>query len=243
MRSWIRDGATAVGMARAGGDGARDWRRALRAAAVFGIDRCRVGERALARGQRLFSQGQAPEAVYIVLEGWLALEQVLSDGQRQILDFALPGSLVGHHRDDAGATPYGAECLTECLVAVLPRSRFLDHLGVNAPSRHLYEATVAEDLNRAHASLANIARRTGAAKIAHLVLDLSARADAVRLDEPSDRLPLTQHHLGAALGITNVYVSRIVKRMRAKGLIAWRGSALHVLDREQLRVAVEAGAG
>ncbi len=212
-----------------------DWRRAFRANGAIGLEKYRLAERVLVRGQRVFSQGETADYVYLLLSGWVALDQVLPDGQRQILDFALPGSLIGHQQDGKGSAPHSGECLTDCWLVVFQRRRFMDFVEASDVAFKLYESTLLQDLTRAQHNLANVARRNGAEKIASLIVQLMERAESTCIDEEPRRLPITQNHLAAALGITNVYVSRMVKSLREQNLIAWRKGCLHVLDPEGVR--------
>ncbi len=205
------------------------------------FDRHRVSERLLARGQRVFSQGQDLDCLYLVRRGWVALEHVLPDGQRQIVDFALPGAIIGHQLDADGHAPHSAECLSDCWLLLFNRSQFFELVQSDPRVDAAYRNMVLDDLERAHDQLSNVARRSGAGKIAHLIIKLMDRAAGAGGGVDETRLPLTQGQLAAALGITNVYVSRMVKSMRQDGLIAWRRGALEVLDPKRLR-AMAAGA-
>ncbi len=215
------------------------WRKLFANGDASDLKRYRLAERLLARGQRVFTQGEPADCVYLLLKGWLALERVLPDGQRQIVDFALPGSIVGHHQDEDGAAPHSADCLTDCWLVVFKRARFMEMLRDVPAASALYELGVLGDLERAHDALSNIARRSGAEKVAHLVVQLMDRMIAAGAQDDPRRLPVTQNHLAAALGITNVYISRVVKSLRAEGLIAWRQNCLHVLDAEALRAVAD----
>lgn len=50
---------------------------------------------AVRKGQRIFSRGDRPESVFIVLEGTLRLDGSLADGREAILDFFGPGAWLG----------------------------------------------------------------------------------------------------------------------------------------------------
>ena len=43
----------------------------------------------------LYRQGEVCSRYFIVLNGWIALSVLLDDGSCQILDFALPGAVLG----------------------------------------------------------------------------------------------------------------------------------------------------
>ncbi|NIR60078.1 MAG: Crp/Fnr family transcriptional regulator [Gammaproteobacteria bacterium] len=183
----------------------------------------------------MFSQGEAGEYAYISLSGWVALEHVLPGGESQIVDFCLPGSLLGHQRGLDGAFTVSAQCLTDCWLLVFQRRRLLDLVRAHDRLHELYETTLAEDAARVQRHLANVTRRRGAGKLADFIMELVERSTAVAMDEDPLTLPVSQTQFAAALGLTNVYVSRVAKALTTRGLIAWRKRRLHVLDPEGLR--------
>lgn len=221
--------------------GALDWRQALAGERAMDIAKYRLAERVLARGQPLFGQGEAGDYAYVTLAGWVALEHVLPNGASQIVDFALPGALLGHQRSPDGALTVSAHCVTDCWVIVFQRRRLLDLVRSQDGLYRLYESTLAEDAARVQRRLANVTRRRGVDKLADLMIELVDRAAAVAEDEDPNTLPVSQTQFAAALGLTNVYVSRVAKALTAKGLIAWRKRRLHVLDLDGLRAIARAG--
>jgi CRP-like cAMP-binding protein len=220
---------------------ARDWREALVGERLADISKYRLAERVLARGQPLFAQGEAGDYAYVALAGWVALEHVLPNGSSQIVDFALPGALLGHQRGPDGAFTVSAQCVTDCWVIVFQRRRLLDLVRGHDALYRLYETTLAEDAARVQRRLANVTRRRGVDKLADLIVELYDRASAVAEDEDPATLPVSQTQFAAALGLTNVYVSRVAKALTDKGLIAWRKRRLHVLNPEGLRAITRAG--
>ncbi len=218
-----------------------DWRSSLGGERAAELSKYRLAERVLARGQPLFSQGEAGDYAYVTLAGWVALEHVLPNGSSQIVDFALPGALMGHQRGPDGAFTVSAQCVTDCWVIVFQRRRLLEFVRGHDDLYRLYESTLAEDTARVQRRLANVTRRRGVDKLADLIVELVDRAAAVAKDEDPTTLPVSQTQFAAALGLTNVYVSRVAKALTARGLIAWRKRRLHVLNPEGLRALAKAG--
>jgi CRP-like cAMP-binding protein len=217
-----------------------DWRRALHADRAIDLSKYRLAERVLARGQPLFAQGEDGDYAYVSLSGWVALEHVLPNGMSQIIDFSLPGSLLGHQRSQEGSFTVSAQCVTDCWVIVFQRKKLLELVRAHDPLYELYESTLAEDAGRVQRHLANVTRRRGTEKLADLIIELVDRATAAAVDEDPTTLPVSQTQFAAALGLTNVYVSRVAKALTTRGLIAWRKRRLHVLDCDGLRAIAAA---
>jgi CRP-like cAMP-binding protein len=74
----------------------------------------RSGIKTFYPGQAVLDQGERPTDILLVLEGWIMGQKMLEDGSRQILDLALPGSILGFHMCEHA--PHGAEAKTECRV-------------------------------------------------------------------------------------------------------------------------------
>jgi CRP-like cAMP-binding protein len=72
--------------------------------------------------------------------------------------------------------------------------------------------------------------------MAHVLCELLMRLRAVGLAEDySCDLPITQGEFADALGVTPVHVNRILKELRAEGLIELKGERLNVPDWEKLK--------
>ena len=72
--------------------------------------------------------------------------------------------------------------------------------------------------------------------MAHVLCELLTRLRAVDLvEDHSCDLPITQSEFADALGITPVHVNRVLKQMRADGLIETKGTQLRVPDWDRLK--------
>jgi len=82
-----------------------------------------TGARVIPSGSDLYRQGDICSTYYVVLSGWIALSALLDDGSCQILDFALPGAVLGF-QPGAGAPMYhSARCLSVVRVYAFPRAK------------------------------------------------------------------------------------------------------------------------
>ena len=51
--------------------------------------------RTFVAGRDLVDQGQSDQAAYILDTGWACSYKILPDGQRQVVDFQIPGDFLG----------------------------------------------------------------------------------------------------------------------------------------------------
>jgi CRP-like cAMP-binding protein len=200
------------------------------------IEHFKAGNRVIEAGCDLYYQGEPCSELYTLLDGWVYLYQILEDGRRQILDFALPGAFLGFQPDLDAPMMHSAQCLTDVAVCVFPRKNLLD-LFRHHPELALRMAWItARDRTLANEHLTNIGRRVARERVAHLLLELFYR---VRLAHPSPHsdsveLPLTQEHIGDALGLTSVHVNRTLRQLREAGLVIFSGRNMQVLDPDML---------
>ncbi len=192
------------------------------------------GDRTVKAGQTLFHPTEQCDALYHLVEGWMLLYDLVDDGGRQILNFALPGAFLGLSPGRMAA--YGAEALTDVTVCLIPHERLgpliEDHPGVGLRLLR----TVWRERNLAYDHLSSIGRRPARQRVARSLLELFVRC---RMQWPSHRseemhLPLTQEHIGDMTGLTGVHVNRILRGLRAEGILAFHHRRLRILNPDKL---------
>ncbi|WP_374378410.1 Crp/Fnr family transcriptional regulator [Dongia sp.] len=196
-------------------------------------------------GESLYYQGDDCHNIYLLLDGWAFRHQILEDGRRQILDFALPGVVFG--LPGSGVMAHSLETLTGCTFSVFTRERLFDLMrDVPALGVRLLEI-MADAESRAFEHLTSVGRRTAKERVAHLLLELVMRAQGPgsSLRENSMTLPLMLPHIADALGLTSETVCRALSAMRKERIATLRGQKLDVLDFKRLATAagVDLGQG
>ena len=193
------------------------------------------------RGTRdLIREGDRPEHVFLLLEGWGYRYKVLPDGRRQIIAYLLPGDLCDPHVFILGKMDHSLGLLSDALVATISKDEILD-LTARSPTiaRALWWSTLVDEAVLRH-WLVNIGQRDAYDRIAHLFCELWARASQVGLVRgDSFDLPLTQEQLGDTLGLTSVHTNRVLQRMRGENLIRLESKRLTILDMAEMRRAAQ----
>src|ERR1043166_1985202 len=80
-------------------------------------------------GADIIVAGQEQAELYTLYAGWAYRCKMLPDGRRQILNFLLPGDLIGLQGAMVEAPSCGAETLTEVQLCLLPRRRVWSLFG------------------------------------------------------------------------------------------------------------------
>ena len=165
-----------------------------------------TGAQVIPSGSDLYRQGDICSTYYVVLSGWIALSALLDDGSCQILDFALPGAVLGF-QSGAGAPMYhSARCLSVVRVYAFPRGKLDTIIESNPRLAVLLCRQIAGDEARAHDHLTNLGLREARERIARLLLEIYVRIRRRLPAEPGEiiQLPLGQ---GSAAGPPNSAVS------------------------------------
>jgi CRP-like cAMP-binding protein len=183
----------------------------------------------------ILGEGERPEFMYLILQGWACRYKMLEDGRRQIIAFFLPGDVcdlnifVLRHMDHSIGT------ITPVSVGEIPRNGF-DEMVAAYPRVHQalwWESHVTSAIQREW--VVNVGQRDAAERMAHLFCEIFHRLRAVGFtDGNSCEMPLTQGELGEATGLSAVHVNRTLQDMRAANLIVLRGKTLSIPDLEAL---------
>jgi CRP/FNR family transcriptional regulator, anaerobic regulatory protein len=190
------------------------------------------GARVVPAGADLYRQGDGCSTYFIVLSGWIALSVLLDDGSCQILDFALPGAVLGFQSASNAPMYHSARCLSIVRVFAFPRHKLDNIIEGNPRLAVLLCRQIIGDEARAHDHLANLGLRGARERIAHLLLEIYVRLRRRLPNEPGEiiHLPLSQGHIGQALGLTYVHVSRTLQILREQKIIRFANHKLEIID-------------
>lgn len=195
--------------------------------------------RTVARRTNIVSEGERPDHVHIILDGWAARATVRKNGTRQFTAFLLPGDFCDIHATTLSAMDHDIFAITDCQVAYVDK-RDIDEATRSTPAltRALWRSTLVDEaiLRR---WIVNNSSGDAHSTIAHLFCELHLRMRAVGLMEGDDAfaLPLTQEELADATGMTTVHANRTLKRLNAGGLVQVGGGRIVIPDVAALRRA------
>ncbi len=200
------------------------------------IPRYRDGDRRIEAGRDLFSLGVGGKAVFNLLDGWVAVYTLLEDGRRQIVQFAMPGSVLGLLPSRGTPATVGAQALTDVVVSVIPMPVITAHSRSEPEIGMRLALALAHDCNLAFDHLTSVGRRSARERVAHLLLELFTRYRAHWPGHRSEEmvLPLTQEQIGDATGLTFVHVNRVLSALRKEGIVQFHYRRLRILDPDRL---------
>ncbi len=173
----------------------------------------------LSEGTEFIHPDQSRSELYTLFAGWAYRYKELSDGRRQILNFVLPGDLIGLQSSMFGKSFYGAVALTDVELCQLPRRKFrrlferMPELAYDVTWLGSRSESVVDE------NLLTAGRRGAAEKIAALFASLYKRAETLGLlVDGVLEMPLTQQHIADALGLSLVHTNKTLAKLRAQNL-------------------------
>ena len=190
------------------------------------------GELHSSAGSSVMVEGARSAHLYTVLSGWGFRYKILEDGRRQILNYILPGDLVGLQGTLDGEMRHSVEALTSITLCVFDRDRIYE-LFSGYPSLG-YDLTwiAAREESILDEHLLSIGRRSALERAAYLLAFLYTRADltGAYTRQGTLTIPITQQHLADTLGLSIVHTNKTLRKLANRGLIRWIDRGCEVLD-------------
>jgi CRP-like cAMP-binding protein len=169
-------------------------------------------------GSWIIHSGQLAE-LFTLFSGWAFRFKTLPDGRRQILNFMLPGDLVGLQASLFSEALYDVVALTDVELCVFPRNRIwslferMPELAFDTTWLGAREESQVDD------NLTSVGARNALERIAALVIGLYRRADSLAMVREKTLLfPLGQQHIADALGLSLVHTNKTINRLRRLGV-------------------------
>lgn len=198
----------------------------------------RLGRRRrLKRGESVVFEGDDNAVCANVLGGVLRVNATTPAGREQTVALLYPADFLG--RPYARSSAHSVTALTDVELCVFPRTLFERAIGECSLLENQLLRRTLDDLDRSRHWMMLLGRKTAAAKVASLLIDM---ADRLAPGGGRFELPLTRGEMGDVLGLNIETVSRQLTRLAREGVIALdgrRGIALR--DADALGQRAEAG--
>lgn len=183
----------------------------------------------------LIREGEKPQFVHLMVDGWACRYKTLPDGRRQIVAFFVPGDFCDLNVYILRQMDHSLGAITRLSVADISRDD-MDALTTNHPrvTQSLWWESLVQSAIQREWTL-NIGQRTAYERIGHLLVELFLRLRSVKLTNgTSCDFPLTQTDLADATGLTAVHVNRTLQELRHEGLIVLERKRLTIPDLQRL---------
>lgn len=199
------------------------------------VSRFKKGELAASKGATVLVEGSHSAHLFTVLSGWGFRYKLLSDGRRQILNYVMPGDLIGLQGSVMGEMQHSIDALSDMLLCMFQRDDLYElyrrHPGLAFDITWL----ASREERMLDENLLSIGRRSALERAAYLIAFIADRAAGVELDDKRPvEIPITQQHIADTLGLSLVHTNKTIRKLIERGLIVWK-DGYQVIDAKRLR--------
>jgi CRP/FNR family transcriptional regulator len=191
--------------------------------------------RTVARGERVFTEGEPCDGLFVIIEGAVDVRQTSEAGREQSLHTGGPAATLGEvPLFDGGGYIASAVAAAPTRLLLLPRAALLELCRRRPAVALVLLETLARRVRRFAALAADLAFREVTERVARH-LEATARAEGRPLMAGTTlELTLTQEQLATRLGTVRELVARALAQLRRSGVIAQRGRRVTILDPARL---------
>ena len=190
----------------------------------------------LAPGETLILDGDAADQVYNVVSGTLMMTRLGADGRRQILAFLLPGDYIGFAADQLYR--FNVEAVSDAELCRFERRKLEPLFTAYPEMERRFRRMAAKTIEASLDLIFTLGRRNATERMAAFLLHLRDAQRAEMAGEPAPdhrwQIPMTRTDIAGYLGLTIETVSRVLSRLKKKGVL--RLPTLHSFE-----IADEAG--
>ena len=173
-------------------------------------------------GSQIKPENKLAKGLYTLYSGWAFRFKSLSDGRRQILNFLMPGDLIGFQEQFSDGPSHGVDAITDVTLCVFPIAKLWDLYRDHPTLAYNVTWLAAREEGNVDENLLSTGRRNAAERIAALLLHLHRRAARLGLADLADNnsiaFPLTQSHIADALGLSLIHTNRSLRKLHLAGL-------------------------
>ena len=199
------------------------------------LSRIQEDERRVAARQIVLNSGQRTDGLHILKQGWAIVRSRSVRGRSHILRVFLPGELIGLGELGASRAPHTISMHTDGVLCSFPREALPDLMTRFPRLAALLSALSSLDQIALRDHCAALGLMTAEDRLVQWLLSLHARLGATDPDLGDGfRLPFSQAEIGEAVGMTPVYVNKLLRKLTEEGRIAIERPHVRLLDREGL---------
>jgi CRP/FNR family cyclic AMP-dependent transcriptional regulator len=190
----------------------------------------------LDRAERLFSEGDDGDKLYIILEGKIKLTKAAPDGRENLLSVHGPGEMFGElSLFDPIPRTSSATAVTSARLAGLAHDDLRTWLSSRPEvAMHLLQA-LAQRLRRINDVKADLVFTDVPGRVAKALLDLADRFGVQTPEGVQVNHDLTQEELAQLVGASRETVNKALADFTARGWIQLAAKSVLVTDTDRLR--------
>ena len=190
----------------------------------------------LDRGERLFSEGDAGDKLYIILTGKIKLTKAAPDGRENLLSVHGPGEMFGElSLFDPIPRTSSATAVTNARLAALAHDDLRAWLSTRPEVAMHFLQALAQRLRRINEVKADLVFTDVPGRVAKALLDLADRFGVQTPEGVQVNHDLTQEELAQLVGASRETVNKALADFTARGWIQLAAKSVLVTDTDRLR--------
>ncbi len=203
------------------------------------IDRSEVDPEPIAKGDKLSQHGEAGDIV-VLQSGWAVLKSYNKSSGHQILRVFLPGEFVGLCEIGAPQMEHQISMQTSGVVSRLSRRAFYQGVSGLPRLNALLLALLSLDLQALRRHNSCMRSMNAESNLKFFFLQLRSRLKVPGVGS-GDRfhVPFSQVEIGQAVGLTSVYVNKLLRGFKEQGELEIDRPYFWLLAREQWKTEVD----
>jgi CRP/FNR family transcriptional regulator len=206
-----------------------------------GFDQFEIGELSLLvsrnnirqKGEVIYHAGSPYRGMIAIRSGSAKLISFGLQGQELIVDFTLPGEVLGFDGLETkiyNCTAIALEMVNYCYL----EDKKIDHF--NAQNSHINELLLQRSCAQFNAQVNRMIlnRSTAEERVAYFLLQISERLKKRGYSELEFRLSMTREEIGNHLGLAHETVSRLFNSFQVKNMIEVQLRLVKIIDKKKL---------
>lgn len=195
--------------------------------------------RTFRRGTMIFHKDQAGDALYIIESGRIRIFLPAEGGDELTVEVAGPGEVFGELALlDGRPRSASAETLEATAVYTISREEFRQSVAATPQLAVGLIELLSQRLRHATEYAESLAFLDVHARLARVLLEMTARYGVRRTGAVEIDFDLTQADLATMVGATRERVNRALAAFRTQGLLELRGKKIALLDTTRLRARI-----
>ena len=177
--------------------------------------------RPLSAGQSVVSQGSPITSLYVLTEGWAVVRSQPVRGRSSIVRIHLPGEIVGLSELAFPTAPHAIQMQTDGHISGLSRDALAPILKASPRLSALLAGIASIEQISLRDQCAALGLMPAEDRLIQFFLDLQGRLGPETAQGSSARIlvPFSQAEIGEAVGMTPVYVNKLLRKLSMEGRI------------------------
>jgi CRP/FNR family transcriptional regulator, anaerobic regulatory protein len=188
---------------------------------------------------QLFCAGDALTSIYIVRSGTFKTVTVSHEGQPKITGFYLPGDLMGLEGIGDSTYAFDAVALESSEVCVLPLIQLENLAGTIPALLREFVRVLSVEITRDYRLTTLLGCMDAEQRVARFLLSLAERYHRLGYASNALLLHMTRDDIASYLGLSSETVSRILSRLRGRGILTVDQRRIGFSDSDRLSRAAD----